>query len=524
MTNMNRWTKAIAGLLLFSAMAIASSAQVTFTSLGSFDGTNGYDPSGPLVQATNGKIYGTVIYGGGGVDNPCADQDGCGGIFSLAPGGKLTLDYNFCVGNPNCTLGNFPSYGLLLAGNGEFYGITGSGGTEQLGTIYKFSPSGGVTTVYNFCALQGGGNCVNGFGPQGGLIQGANLNFYGTTIHGGAASGPAGTLFEATPGGDLTTLYSFCADNACPGGAKPYAAPIQASNGNFYGTSFSGGANNETNCPKSDVSTGCGAVYQATPAGKVTTLYNFCSDPNCTDGNNPYAGLVQGNNGNLYGTTMWGGDGGTQNVCYGACGTVFEITPAGKLTTLYNFCSQPSCADGSGPYSSLILGSDGNLYGTTFNGGTGANCTTLNGCGTIFKITPAGKLTTLHSFDLTDGYFPTALFQATDGDFYGTSAQGGGDSQDCYFGCGAAFKLSVGLLPFARTIPSSSRTGASVIILGDSLTGATAVSFNGTSATFTVVSATEIKATVPAGATSGWVTVTTPINVLQSNTKFQIIE
>jgi uncharacterized repeat protein (TIGR03803 family) len=519
MTKLNRWKKAMTAFLLFAATATASPAQVTFTSLGSFDGTNGYDPSGPLVQDTHGKIYGTVIYGGSG-NSPCELQNGCGGIFSVTPGGRLTLDYRFCNANPNCTLGIFPAYGMLLAENGKLYGTTASGGTEQVGTIYTFSPSAGVTTIYNFCAKQKGFDCVNGFEPEGGLIQGADGNFYGTTIYGGAASTPAGTLFKITPAGDLTTLYSFCAAGACPGGAHPTAPPVQTANGNLYGTANFGGANNSSDC----LSEGCGAIYQATPAGEVTTLYNFCSKTNCTDGSTPVAGLVQGNDGNLYGTTLWGGDGGTQNICYGACGTLFKITPAGKLTTLYNFCSKPKCADGSSPYSTLTLGSDGNFYGTTANGGTGANqCSTLNGCGTIFKITPKGKLTTLHSFNLTDGYYPTALFQATDGDFYGTTTAGGG-SQNCDFGCGAAFKLSVGLPPFVRVIPSSSGAGSNVIILGSKLTGATAVSFNGTAATFTVASDTEIKATVPAGATTGSVTVTTPGGVLKSNTKFRVLE
>jgi uncharacterized repeat protein (TIGR03803 family) len=517
MTKLKVWKKAFAALLFFAATAIALSAQVTFTSLGSFDNANGYDPSGPLVQGTNGKLYGTVIYGTSG-DTIC--DNGCGGIFTLAPGGGITVDYSFCNANPNCTLGNFPAYGMLLSANGELYGTTASGGTEQVGTIYTYSPSTGVTIIYNFCAKQGGANCVNGYEPVGGLMQGTDGNFYGTTQYGGAASTPEGTLFKITPPGDLTTLYSFCAANACPGGAHPTAPPVQAPNGNFYGTANFGGANSSSDC----VSAGCGAIYQATPTGKVTTLYNFCGKTNCTDGSTPVAGLVQGNDGNLYGTTLWGGAGGTQNICYGACGTVFKITPAGTLTTLYNFCSQPSCADGSSPYSTLTLGSDGNFYGTTYNGGTGANCTTLNGCGTIFKITPAGKLTTLHSFDMTDGFNPTALFQATDGDFYGTTAAGGEYSTCADFGCGATFKLSVGLAPFVRAIPSAGGSGSNVIILGSKLTGATAVSFNGTAATFTVVSGTEIKATVPAGATSGFVTVTTPGGVLKSNVKFRVTE
>jgi uncharacterized repeat protein (TIGR03803 family) len=524
MTKLNGWKKVFVAFLLFAASAIATPAQVTFTNLGSFNVTsNGYEPSGPLVQDAHGTIYGTVTYGGGvsgGVNGPCELQSGCGGIFTLKPADGIALDYPFCNNNPSCTSGIFPAYGMLLADNGELYGTTASGGTEQVGTVYTFSQHAGVTTIYNFCALQQGFDCVNGFEPTGGLMQGADGNFYGTTIYGGAASTPSGTLFKLTPAGNLTTLYSFCAAGACPGGAHPTAPPVQTANGSFYGTANFGGANNSADC----MSAGCGAIYQATPTGEVTTLYNFCSETNCTDGSTPTAALVQDNDGNIYGTTLWGGAGGTQNICYGACGTFFKITTAGKLITLYNFCSQANCADGSSPYSTLTLGSDGNFYGTTTNGGSSTSfCSTLNGCGTIFKITPGGTLTTLHSFDMTDGYYPTALFQATDGDFYGTT-EAGGDSQKCIFGCGTAFKLSVGLPPFVRALPNVGKAETNVIILGSNVSGATAVSFNGTAATFTVVSTTEIKATVPAGATSGFITVTTPSGVIRSNVKFRVAE
>jgi uncharacterized repeat protein (TIGR03803 family) len=517
MTKLNGWRKAFMAFLLFAATAIASPGQATFTSLGSFSGgKNGFQPSGPLVQGTDGRLYGTNLNGGSNT----ACNLGCGVIFSLTTSGTLTVDYIFCDHNPACTLGNYPVLGLLLAENGEFYGMTGVGGTQQSGTIYTFSPSTGVTTLYNFCTLQGGGGCLDGFNPQGGLIQGTDGNFYGTTRNGGQNSTSEGTFFKITPTGKLKTLYSFCSAGACPGGANPDAAPMQAENGNFYGTTSVGGANSGADC----LPTGCGAVYEATPEGTVTTLYNFCSRTNCADGASAQGGLVQASDGNLYGGTLWGGDGGTSNKCIGNCGTVFKISPAGGLTTIYSFCSQPNCTDGIMPWTTLIVGSDGNLYGTTFEGGTSTGvCGTLSGCGTIFEMTLSGTLTTLHSFDLTDGYLPNALFQATDGNFYGTTASGG-NSLNCIFGCGAAFKLSVGLPPFVRTIPTSGRTGGSMIILGSSLTGTTAVSFNGTAATFTVVSATEIKATVPAGATSGFITVTTPTGVLKSNVKFRVTE
>ncbi len=164
-----------------------------------------------------------------------------------------------------------------------------------------------------------------------------------------------------TPGGRLTNLYSFCSQPGCADGELPYAGLIQGANGNLYGTTLAGGTS------------GTGTVFEITPAGQLTTLYKFCSQPGCTDGAAPFAGLVQAN-GNFYGTTEAGGTSGY--------GTVYEITPAGRLTTLYNFCSLSGCADGFRPYAGLLLASDGNLYGTT-TGETG-----LNGVfsfGTVFE-------------------------------------------------------------------------------------------------------------------------------------------
>jgi len=154
-----------------------------------------------------------------------------------------------------------------------------------------------------------------------------------------------------------------------------FYAPMQANNGNLYGTTFQGGTG--AGCP---YSTGCGTIYQLTAAGGLSTLYDFCSQPNCTDGEAPYGGLAQGPNGNLYGTTTIGGT-------YGF-GRVFEITPEGALTTLYSFCpAGGDCSDGAQPRAGLLLGSDGNFYGTTEYGGP-SPCGPVATCGTVFQITP----------------------------------------------------------------------------------------------------------------------------------------
>jgi len=151
---------------------------------------------------------------------------------------------------------------------------------------------------------------------------------------------------------------------------------VQASDGNFYGTTFRGGAN------------GYGMVFKITPGGTLITLHSF----NGTDGSYSQAGLVQATDGNFYGTTSGGGTN-----CYPyECGTVFKITPNGTLTTLYNFCSQSNCSDGDNPTAALVQATDGNFYGTTEGGGASGNCGS-HGCGTLFKITPGGMLPTVHA-------------------------------------------------------------------------------------------------------------------------------
>jgi uncharacterized repeat protein (TIGR03803 family) len=389
------------------------------------------------------------------------------------------------------TNGAYPGYTPLVQGtDGSYYGTTYEGGANNLGTVFKITTGGTLTTLYSFCSQT---SCTDGELPYAGLVQASNGNFYGTTVGGGAKNG--GTVFEITPRGKLTTLYSFCSQTSCTDGELPYAGLVQATNGNFYGTTLAGGAN------------GKGTVFEITAAGTLTTLYSFCSQPSCADGELPYAGLVQATNGNFYGTTPFGGA--------KLGGTVFEITPQGKLTTLYSFCSQTSCTDGQSPYAGLVQAIDRNLYGTTYEGGANTD-------GTVFEITLAGKLTTLYSFcsqtSCTDGENPTAgLVQASNGNLYGTTLGGGANTD------GTVFSLSVGLDPFVETLPGFGKVGAAVIILGTNLTGSTSVSFSGTAATFTVVSGTEITATVPAGATTGTVSVTTPGGTINSNVKFRVI-
>jgi uncharacterized repeat protein (TIGR03803 family) len=469
-----------AALVLCAATASALPAQ-TLTMLESLNNTDGAYPFAGLVQATNGEFYGTTYSGGVNSD---------GAIFKITTSGSLTLVYSFCS-ETNCTDGALPRAGLLQNSNGYLYGTTVSGGANNRGTVYQITPTGTLKVLYSFCNLT---SCADGSQPYAGLVQATSGGLYGTTVSGGKYG--YGSIFSITPGGALTTLYSFCANSGCPDGADPSGTLIQAGNGDFYGTTQSGGKN--LNCSGS----GCGTVFKF-GGGALTTLHSFCAESGCPDGQAPYAGLTLAANGNFYGTTPFGG-------AHDGNGTVFEITPAGKLTTLYSFCSQTGCTDGPGPYAGLIQATDGNLYGATSSGGT-------EGYGSLFDVTLSGALTTLHSFDNTDGAAPYGtLVEATNGDFYGTT------SGDGAYGCGTVFGLSVGLGPFVETLPISGKVGAAVKILGTHLTGATSVSFNGTAAVFTVVSSSEITTTVPAGATTGTVKVMTPMGMLSSSVPFTV--
>jgi uncharacterized repeat protein (TIGR03803 family) len=458
--------------LLWSTAAVVLRPQttavaptVTFTTLYSFDGTDGDEPNAGMVQAANGDLYGTTYAGGNGEK---------GTVFRITPNGALTTLHNF-----DGTDGSLPLAGLIQAPNGDFYGTTFDGGTNRNnGAIYKITAGGALTTLHSF-------RTTDGANPTAGLVQTPNGGFYGTTFDGGAPSSD-GTVFKITPAGALTTLHSFQG----PDGKLVRAGLVQGKDGNFYGTTESGG------------SSGDGTVFSITPGGTLTTLHSFEG----ADGQAPIAGLVQDGNGNFYGTTYAGGPTGD--------GTIFMITPAGSLTTLYAFCSQSNCTDGASPFAGLIQGTDGNLYGTTRYGGA-------NRQGAIFKITTSGAFAMLHSFCLqnncTDGANPLAgLVQDTNGIFYGTTAYGGAN------GDGTVFSLSVGLGPFVKTNPTSGKVGKAVKILGTNLTGSTSVTFNGTAATFTVKSKSEITTTVPTGATTGTVQVVTPGGTLSSNVPFRV--
>jgi uncharacterized repeat protein (TIGR03803 family) len=489
MSKLNWWKAICIPSLLCAAQATSVPAQ-TFSVLYDFCSlTNCEDGSHPyagLVQASDGNLYGVATSGG---------ADSGGTAFNVTLNGTLTKIYNFCW-QSHCPEQSTQA-ALVQASDGDFYGTSPDGGAFGTGSVFEITSTGKLILLYSFCAQSG---CPDGGNPEAALLQAMNGNLYGTAVDGGANG--HGAVFKITPSGALTTVYSFCSEADCEDGVTPWGGLVQGTDGSFYGTTLNGGEN------------GYGTVFRMTAAGKLTTLHQFCSQINCTDGGNPKGTLVQGVDGNLYGTTYYGGT--------FLSGTVFKITATGRLTTLYSFCSQSNCADGAEPLAGLVQGTDGNFYGTTWQGG-GSNCP--YGCGTIFKITSSGTLTTLYSFcpekGCPDGYYPEAnLIQDTDGNFYGTAP--GGGAVTCAGGCGTIFSLSVGLGPFVETQPADGRAGQGVKILGTDLTAATSVTFNGTPATFTVEASSVIKTTVPAGATTGIVQVVTPSGTLSSNVPFTV--
>ncbi|MGZ4974307.1 MAG: choice-of-anchor tandem repeat GloVer-containing protein, partial [Limisphaerales bacterium] len=345
-----------------------------------FDGTNGSRPSS-LLKGPEGNFYGTTG-GGGGING-----SGYGTIFKLTPAGVLNTLAVF-----NSTNGDSPT-GLCLGVDGNFYGTTLYGGTNNAGTVFKVSPSGTFTKLLD---LTGYNQMPNA------LVRGNDGNFYGTSYNGGQGYG---TVFRVTPQGVLTTLVSFNSAN----GSSPQAGMMLASDGNFYGTTMWGGM------------IGQGTIFRMTPAGVLTILSSFSP----LEGYRPAGAVTLGRDGNYYGTTQQGG-------FYGS-GTVFRLTPAGEITTLVAFHD----TNGISPAAPLLLASDGNFYGTTTSGGAGFNGEPNTGYGTVFRITTNGEFSTVCSFTMYTGSFPKGrLAQDDDGNFYGTMTQGGGHS------AGSVFKVS----------------------------------------------------------------------------------
>jgi uncharacterized repeat protein (TIGR03803 family) len=364
-------TGAVLSVVALTAPGVALQPFWSFT--GGADGAYPYSPLTPLGS----YLYGTAYEGG---------ANGWGTIFRASTNGGLSGLQSF-----NYTDGGIPYPGLLLSTN-VFYGAAVEGGAYGEGTIFRALFDGVFATLVSF-------DGQNGSFPVAGMTQGADGNYYGTTYEGGDYGD--GTVYKLTPAGTLTTLVSFNGTD----GAEPSGVLLQGADGNFYGTTELGGA------------FGAGTIFKVSPSGTFTLVYSFTGG---NDGLEPIPGLTLGVDGNFYGNTIAGG-----TVGYG---TIFQLTPSGVLNSLYSFTNG---ADGANPWGGLMQAGDGNLYGTTENGGT-------YGYGTVFRIAPNGPLAPLVQFDGYEGADPAAaLVQTADGSLYGSTALGGIHDD------GAIFKLNI---------------------------------------------------------------------------------
>lgn len=372
----------------------------------------GGQPAVALMQASDGNFYGTAQAGG----NPGCTV-GCGTIFKITPAGVATGMHAFAA---TPTDGARPESALIQGKDGALYGTTAEGGAFGQGTVYRVALDGTYTTLYSF-----GAKPNDGAAPVAALVQGSDGDFYGTTSSGGAnhcvqipqAGGNCGTVFKVTAAGVETVLYSFGA--SASDGVEPTGALVQGNDGNFYGTTVNGGANA---CSNSGATHNCGTAFRVTPAGVATVLHSFGTGfmPGFlpTDGIAPQGGMILASDGNFYGTTPSGGQGRCGNTF--GCGVVYRMTPAGTVTIAYTF-SIDNVLNGYGPAPQLIQGRDGNLYGTARSGGQ-FQCTS---CGTVFKLSPSGALTTLYSFGplITNPSDPlSGVIEGSDGAFYGIIA------------------------------------------------------------------------------------------------------
>ena len=448
------------------------------------------------------------------------------------------------------TFTTLAQFGLQYIGFSSFIqgrdgNLYGTAGAYSGGSLLKITPTGTITVLHNFCS-QG---CRDGSGPGASLVLGTDGNFYGLA-GGGITTSPCayygcGIVYRITPAGVYTVLHYFNgSDGNVPSGL------VEGTDKNFYGTATFGGSGS--------CSIGCGTIFKMTAGGVVTPMHSF----NESDGFLP-TGVVQGADGDLYGTTRWGGQYALNIACeeFGAygCGTVFKITTGGAFTLLHSFDVR---ADGAEPYVPVVQANDGTFYGTTFVGrGWYSN-------GTVFSITSTGAFTTVYNFMGIATYQTVGLFPASDGNLYGTTPESGscGDGEGliysvnqsgvftsvyeggCEFGSyaggvfqatngefygvysfegqngvGELYSLDTGLAPFVAFVLPVGRPRQTAQILGQGLTGTTSVTFNGVAAAkFSVVSDTYMTAVVPVGATTGAVVVATPAGNLTSNVSFRI--
>ncbi len=407
MTQSNRVSRMtlIGQMALFICIVASSALAQQYTVLYNFTGNaDGDTPAGTLIRDTQGNLYGTTQYGGNG--NGLA---GHGTVFEYTASGELNTLYAF-TGNSD---GSNPFSGLVRDSQGNLYGTAPYGGAFTLdcpqgcGVIYEVTSEGETLVRHSFAGNNYG---TDGLFPMGGLFLDSQGNLYGTTLYGGG--GNAGTVFKLIDDFSFVTLYAF---EGGRDGVYPYAGVTMDNLSNIYGTTYFGGevgpsVNHRDN----------GTAFEITQAGVKQTLHRFSSG---LDGANPSASLTWSPQGGLFGTTQGGGKLGWN----GGCGTVFQMTPDGAQRILHEFTGTP---DGCGPWAGVSLDAKGNMFGTTYFGGQ-------YGQGAVFMITPSGEETILHSFGGPDGAGPYGgLVLDGSGNIYGAAAFGGAS------GAGTIFKIT----------------------------------------------------------------------------------
>jgi uncharacterized repeat protein (TIGR03803 family) len=512
----------LVAMLIFGLQASLAHAQLTQLYAFQYDATtvsnypDGENPLAELIQGADGNYYTTTQSGGsGGCPGGSSTIPGCGAIVKITPAGALSVLYSFPYDSSNNSAPNglYPAAGLLQGPDGNFYGVTANGGTggdfcviatgiSGCGTVFKLTPNGNLTVLHNFCGGNGCGSLgTDGANPFGRLAIGPDGNLYGTTQAGGIYEGHynSGTVFRVSLSGAYQVMHIFSGGSGTGDGENPVAGLTLASDGNFYGTTEFGGTS------------GFGTVFKMNLAGTVTILQSFAEfDPN---GAQPMGALIQASDGNLYGTCYSGGANGV--------GTVFRISTAGVFKKIYDF-SQAAGNVGYDPKAGVIQASDGNLYGTAWQGGLGL--------GTIYQLTLSGVATLEASFDPNSatGYEPVgALVQGSDGNLYVTAPSGGGTNSNGVPDQGTIDVFKAGLpLPkpaILGFVPSSGKVGTKVTIGLGPFLGATVVQFNGTTALFKVPGSEFITTTVPATASTGPISVTTPGGTVTSKQKFTVL-
>ena len=457
------WIKSICMLVLVLGIAPALLHSQAYTDLHDFDcPTEGCRPSFPaiLAQGRDGNLYGTTSSGG---------RFNFGTVFKITPVGAITTLYDFNAGGSD---GFLTVSGLTLGTDGNFYGTTYSGGANNSGTIFKITPVGVLTTLHSFTN-------TDGFAAAPPVL-GANGNYYGVT----QGNTLTGTAYSITSSG----TYKLLPDPLPASSAAPL---LLAKDRNFYGTTSYGGSFNQ------------GTVFRMSATGAVKIIYNFDGHAN---GGVPRGPLVQGSDGFLYGTASGGG------LVSNPVGVVFKLSTGGAITVLHSF-DAADLTDGKSPFAGLVAATDGNFYGGS-SGSQGGPAQ----YGALFKITKSGSYSVQHLFDLTHGQspWPTAM-QHTNGVIYGLASAGGVSNT------GVVYSLAVGIPGALSLMPTAGTAGQTIGILGGGLTGATSVSFGSGSASFTVVSDTYMTAVVPVSGTTGTVNVSTPSGTLKSKQVFSVI-